>query len=162
VVAFATRGGARPEQADRPLSPYTVRGTVQVLKQWARWAVEEEYLSSDPFALESRQRQPQKTIEVFALYHLLALLQACPKHTTLGMRDRAMVLVLLDSGLRASEFVGLKLAHFHLQDSEPWLEVAWQRASTSCESAASLTRPVSALQPRGAAHVLGSHSIGRG
>jgi site-specific recombinase XerD len=111
-------------QATHPLSPYVVRGSIQVLKGWSRWAVEEEYLDSDPFKRVKKPKQPEKTIQPFTAVQVQALLDACPK-STLGMRDKALVLLLLDTGLRASEVCGLRMAHLHLQEREPWLEVAW-------------------------------------
>jgi len=53
--------------------------------------------------LEKRMQPP------FSAEDIKALLAACCMKTAKDLRDRAMTLALLDSGLRASEFVGLQV-----------------------------------------------------
>jgi|SRR5579859_1743501 len=112
--------------ATSPVSPYTVRGYVQVIRQFSRWTVSETYLPSDPFARVGRPKEPQKIIQPFDAEQLQALLRVTSTSSIQSMRDRAMLLVLLDTGIRISEFTGLTLDRVHLQDEHPWLEIAWQ------------------------------------
>ena len=52
-------------------------------------------------------RLPQRIVEPFSPADVGRLLSACNVDSALGVRDRAMVLSLLDTGLRCSEFVQL-------------------------------------------------------
>jgi len=52
---------------------------------------------------------PQRLIEPVPLADVAAILEVCPTTTELGCRDRAILLALLDTGCRASEFLDLCL-----------------------------------------------------
>lgn len=108
------------------VSPYTVRGYVQVIRQMTKWSAQEGYLPSDPFARVGRPREPETIIKPFSPEQLQTLLKLTENGSAQAVRDRALLLVLLDTGIRVSEFVGLTLDRTHLQDEHPWLEISWQ------------------------------------
>ena len=70
------------------------------------WLVELEYIEQSPFQGMKNVRLPQKIIQPFSQADIQALLAACPE-TEIGTRDRAIVLTLLDTGLRCSELVNV-------------------------------------------------------
>ena len=72
------------------------------------WVTASGYLGATPFAHLRNVRLPQKIVRVFTPDDLRQLLAACPA-TPLGARDRAVVMTLLDTGLRVSELVRLTL-----------------------------------------------------
>ncbi len=78
------------------------------------WLVASGYLSATPFAHLRNVRLPQKIVRVFTPDDLRQLLAACPA-TPLGARDRAVLMTLLDTGLRVSELVRLTLDDVDLE-----------------------------------------------
>jgi len=78
------------------------------------WLTASGYLSASPFAHLRNVRLPQKIVQVFTPDDLRRLLAACPP-TPLGARDRAVVMTLLDTGLRVSELVRLTLDDVDLE-----------------------------------------------
>src|SRR5258708_31591099 len=67
----------------------------------------------------------QKVIEVFTVEQLKALFLVCEREYTpvLSARDKAILSVLLDTGIRASELCGLTLDCVHLTVEEGYLKV---------------------------------------
>ena len=78
------------------------------------WLVDSDYLEQNPFRGMKNVRLPQRIVEPFSADDVARLLAACDPETALGVRDRAMVLCLLDTGLRCSELVLLSFADLDL------------------------------------------------
>jgi integrase/recombinase XerC len=72
------------------------------------WLVTAGYLTSSPFAKIHNVRLPQRIVRPYTLSDIRLLLAACPA-TPQGRRDRAILLTLLDTGLRVSELAQLTL-----------------------------------------------------
>src|SRR5439155_24268766 len=70
------------------------------------WLVDAEYLDRSPFRGMRNVRLPQRIVQPFSGDEVARLLAACP-HGIAGLRDRAVLLTLLDTGMRCSELVGL-------------------------------------------------------
>ena len=77
------------------------------------WLVESGYLEQSPFRGMKNIRLPQRIVQPFSPSDITALLAACDG-SPLGVRDRALILTLLDSGIRCSEAVQLDLADLDL------------------------------------------------
>ena len=71
------------------------------------WLVEAGYLERTPFRGMKNVRLPQKIVQPFSAEDVNALLEACEGQ--IAARDRALILVLLDTGARCSEVVQLNL-----------------------------------------------------
>ncbi len=78
------------------------------------WITANGYVPASPFARLHNVRLPQKIVRVFTPDDLRQLLAACPA-TPLGARDRAVLMTLLDTGLRVSELVRLTLDDVDLE-----------------------------------------------
>lgn len=87
---------------DRNLSPHTVHGTARVIKRFLNFCVGEELIAQSPMRRVAMPRIPKTILPAFSEADVRRLLDAC-----LTERDRAAILVLLDTGLRASEFIAL-------------------------------------------------------
>ncbi len=72
------------------------------------WITANGYLPASPFARLHNVRLPKKIVRVFTPEDLQRLLAACPP-TTAGLRDRAILITLLDTGLRVSELAQLTI-----------------------------------------------------
>lgn len=88
----------------RGLAPATVAGRVRDLSVWLGWLVDEELLTSNP-AFRMKPRVPKRRPPSYTSDQIRAMLRACEGEH--GPRDRAMIILLLDTGLRASELASL-------------------------------------------------------
>lgn len=98
------------------LSPHSVHAYVRTLKSFGSWLVEEEYVEVHPFERLKPPKLPDTIIEVLSDDEIRRMVAAISPDTVLGVRMHAMVLLLLDTGLRASELCGLTVANTHLQE----------------------------------------------
>jgi integrase/recombinase XerD len=73
------------------------------------------YLEHSPFAHIKKVRLPQKIVQPFSPDEVLRLLACCDPGTPAGARDRAMVLILLDTGIRVGELVKVELSDLDLE-----------------------------------------------
>ena len=71
------------------------------------WLVDAGYIERTPFRGMRNVRLPQKIVQPFSAPEVNALLEACDGQ--IALRDRALILVLLDTGARCSEVVQLDL-----------------------------------------------------
>ena len=78
------------------------------------WLAESGVLDQNPFGSIRNVRLPQKIVQPFSREEIVRLLDSCDAETQVGLRDRAMLMVLLDTGIRCSELVSLNLADLDL------------------------------------------------
>ncbi len=93
-----------------PLSPFTVRGYVRAIKRFFNWLVQEEFLPDNPLKNLRMPQKPQRiprAIEPDDFDKMLAAAQT--------KRDRAILLVLRDTGCRVSELCNMKVADLDLK-----------------------------------------------
>ena len=93
----------------RSHNPGGIHGFYRALRAFARWWSSENETPNkrDPFAPVRPPKVPELVLEPVRLVDLGRMLQACESDTLLGLRDRATLLGLLDSGCRAQELVDL-------------------------------------------------------
>jgi len=110
--AVVTRffGGLR----ERGLSPSSVHQAYRTLKTFFRWLVATGALARTPL-VGVTMRTPSTLPQVPTEDELRAVLDCCPP-TLVGARNRALVLVMADAGLRASEVLHLLVEDWSLQD----------------------------------------------
>lgn len=91
---------------------------VSAVTQWRRqretraffsWLLRHDYISSNPFMKVKNIKVPQKIVQPFTADDIQRLLSDCDAGTRKGARNQALILVLLDTGLRASELANLEL-----------------------------------------------------
>ena len=105
----------RPTE-NRPLSPRTIRGYYASLSSFFNWAVVEGFIDSSPLENINKPKTPKYIPDPFSRDEIEGLIRACenlPQHTS--SRAKAMLLILLDSGVRLSELVGLELSEINLK-----------------------------------------------
>jgi len=79
------------------------------VKHFFSWLKRMELVSDNPFQKVPLIRIEQKVVRPYGPEELQAILGCFEAATELGSRNRAIVLFLLDTGVRASELVGLDL-----------------------------------------------------
>jgi site-specific recombinase XerD len=94
----------------RGLKDTTQHAHARGIKTWLRWLVNEGELEDSPMRKVSMPRLEQRVAPPFKGDEVRALLAARNSKSPTPMRDRAMILALLDSGLRASDFVSLAVS----------------------------------------------------
>ncbi len=73
------------------------------------WLVVTGYLEETPFRTLRNVRLPQRIVRPFSAEEVARLLACCDSGTPVGARDRAILLTLLDTGVRCTELVLLNL-----------------------------------------------------
>ena len=109
----------------KPLSTYTIRGYAVNVKAFLNWCAKEDLITSTLPRRIPMPRIEQKVIEVFTDEQIGALFKACEKEgdISLEVRDRALLSVLIDTGIRANEACGLTLNCVFLSPNEAYLKV---------------------------------------
>lgn len=120
-IAFCIRRGVKTVDAIDPgiirehllavaerHAPSTVHRHYRTLKTWLRWYEAEAAPDGwrNPIKRVGAPRVPEQPLEPAPLEDLAALVKRA------GVRDRAILLTLLDTGLRAGELVALDMADF--------------------------------------------------
>ena len=98
--------------------PASVQSRYRVVKGFFGWLVEEGVLGRSPFAGVPKPKAPTPetpTLEAEAIGKLLA---TCHGRSFAALRDRAIVLLMLDAGLRRSEVCGLLVTDVDLKLGE--------------------------------------------
>jgi integrase/recombinase XerC len=91
------------------VSPVTVSDYYRCAKRFLNWMVEERMLKHNPMATIRPPKVPKKVITPFTTDHIKRLLMLCDDRKFLGARNRAIILMFLDTGLRLSELVGIRI-----------------------------------------------------
>lgn len=93
----------------------TPRQNAVVIKAFSRWLTSEGRLPADPFVTVKLGKASRKIPDPFSDQEVKELLKATC-HGQNPRRDKALLLVLLDSGLRVSELAGLEIERIHFED----------------------------------------------
>jgi site-specific recombinase XerD len=91
------------------LKPMSLDAKWRAASAFFTWCLREELIEKSPVARLERPKVPQTLIKPYERTEIERLLSVCDRRTILGARDRAIIITLLDSGLRASELCGLTM-----------------------------------------------------
>jgi integrase/recombinase XerD len=98
------------------VSPHTVRGAARTIKALSRFGFRKEYIPTEITKDFTMPKVPQVIIETFNDEQLRALLGAPDQRKWVGLRDRAMLTLMLDTLARVSEVTGLNVENVDLED----------------------------------------------
>ena len=122
-------------------SPATVHHYLKVAATFFRWCEDEEYLRESP-ARRLRLPNPQyRDIEPYTDDEVNAMLATCEGdiqrgHRYLGVRNKAIISVFVDTGLRLSELAGMKLSELDPQLQQVRVLGKGSKSSGWCPSTA--------------------------
>jgi site-specific recombinase XerD len=85
------------------VSPHTLHNAYRIPRIFWRWCLREELTTHDPFAKVEKPRLPAKLKPALTPDEVEAILRACEGKDWLRLRDKALCLLLLDTGLRIHE-----------------------------------------------------------
>lgn len=100
---------------DRGLAPATVAKHYRSLQQLFRWLSDEGEIDRSPFERMRPPAVPQQPVHVLTEDELDRLLATCNGQSFENRRDNALVRLLADTGVRASEIMGLKLGDVNFE-----------------------------------------------
>ncbi len=101
------------------LSPKTIKNIHTALSALWTWGVNEGYLEKNLVRTIAPPRVVAPVIETFTQDEVKAMLKACDRdnancHRRTADRDHAIILTLLDAGIRASELCDMKIGNINL------------------------------------------------
>jgi integrase/recombinase XerC/integrase/recombinase XerD len=91
------------------LSGEGIQNRVRALKAFFNWLQREGYTAEHRLANLRNVRTQQKIAAILTEEEISRMLAACDPRTHWGARDHAILVLLLDTGLRMSEIIGLQL-----------------------------------------------------
>lgn len=101
----------KPEIKDKKgkLSPYSIQGHVRAIKAFWGWLSREEHIKHNPLSKLPLPKVPNQLISTLTEEQIRRLFSGIDKYTPAGMKYYCILLILLDSGVRISELVNIKL-----------------------------------------------------
>lgn len=104
-----------PKQ-DKPLSPRTIQGHTRAVRAFSTWLHVEGYTTENRLKNLKVPKAANKIIEPLAPQEIKKVIASINKKSHVGERNHAMLVTLLDTGLRASEAAGITLDNLNLKD----------------------------------------------
>ena len=99
------------------LSPFTIHSYVRILKTFSAWLHEEEFTKNNVFARLRRPKLPTPMIAILTHDEIARILAHINPNCPRGARMYLIVLLLLDTGIRASELTTLTVDNTFLNES---------------------------------------------
>lgn len=89
------------------VSPSTVARHYRSMQQLFRWLVEDGEIAVSPMAKMRPPQVPEQPVDIYTDDELARLLASAKGNTFENRRDTALLRMLIDTGMRASELIGL-------------------------------------------------------
>lgn len=102
---------------DKKLSVATVNDYIRTFKQFYKWMASEDYIDNDPSEKIKKLKEPKREKSVLKPEDISKLLSLCPSDTFQGIRNKAIIGLLWDCGLRRNEIVTAKLDNLDLKNA---------------------------------------------
>jgi integrase/recombinase XerD len=114
-VTSAVLEDYKMDMRHRNLKKNTINGRIKTLRVFFRILKESGYTTSDPAAGLKTIKGPKPDIVPFTGEQILALFAQPDTTTFVGLRDRMIMQILLDTGIRLDELCGLDLESLDLK-----------------------------------------------
>ena len=101
---------------ERGLSGHTINCYLRSIRAFWSWLVSEEIIGANPLARLKIPKPPKKVVPTFSDLQLEQLLNGIDGSTGEGYRDQAIILTLLDTAIRVSELVSIRLDALWLEE----------------------------------------------
>jgi site-specific recombinase XerD len=109
------RWDSNNKRANRPVCPYTVDRYYTSLSALFRWAMNEGMIENNPMATIKKPRFTRKIIKGLEPEVCHKLINSFNGKTINDYRNKAIVFMFLDTGLRLSELANLQLADINIE-----------------------------------------------
>jgi site-specific recombinase XerD len=107
---------ARTPHTNRNLSGATVQGYVRTLKAFFSWLTREEYVSANLMTKIPVPKAETKIIATFSNGQIQALLNQCSSSNRNNIRNKLIIILLMDCGLRVSELVNIEMDDINVEE----------------------------------------------
>lgn len=109
----------------QPISSHTIHGDVRCIKSFLNWAAREDLIDEKIVKRIDLPKREQKVIPTFTPKQIELLFAACERGETAEQvaRDKAILALLIDTGIRANELCTLTKDHVFFSDGDAWLMV---------------------------------------
>lgn len=113
------------ERFGKPITSHTLHGYVRVIKAFLNWCVKQDLVDPKVPARIEMPKRDVKVIGIFTPQHIADMLKACEDDELewLAERNKTIVILLLDTGIRLNELCGLRLSDVHLSVEESYIVV---------------------------------------
>ena len=115
LMSESNRWGNNSPAAKKPASKTTANDYFRALRCFFNWVTREGLLLENPLNNIKAPKADNKVIEPLSSSEVSSLLNQCSKNTVLDVRNRAIVSMFLDCGLRISELAGLTINDIDLE-----------------------------------------------
>jgi site-specific recombinase XerD len=112
------------DMRDRGLHASSVANRYRSVRVFFGWAVAEDEIPSSPMAKMKQPMVPEQPVPLLAHAQVEALLATATGTDFESRRDLAVLRVLIDTGIRRAECVGLRLEDLDLDRSQVWIGAA--------------------------------------
>ena len=106
------------DQKQGGLAPRTIHAYVRALKAFGTWLYEDGLTSRDPFRHLKRPKLPEPVIKILSEQEIRTLDECINPNCFLGARLHAIVLLLLDTGIRAGELCSLTVENSLIDENK--------------------------------------------
>lgn len=100
---------------EKKYKPCTINLRLRTLKCYLKWLYNEKYIQEDLSIKLKLVKVPQDTIKILSDSDIIKLLRMPDKNTYSGYRDFALMVLMLDCGIRVNEAVNLKIDDIDLK-----------------------------------------------
>jgi len=108
-------GNGRTCSKGSRLSPFTVQGFVRSLKAFYSWLHREGYTEMNELARLRLPKTPNKLVQTLSQEEIRQILGCLNPLTAVGTCDIVIFMTFIDTGLRCSELIGLKLGEVDME-----------------------------------------------
>ncbi len=107
------------------LSEHSLNTKIRCLRSFGRWLVREKWIADSPFEGLELAGAPKLRKKVLSEDEINRLFSMFNDKTDIGARDKAILWLFLDTGIRLSELATLTLDSINLTDENdgPWVQV---------------------------------------
>lgn len=103
-------------EQERGMSPYTVQGKVRSLKAFSSWLFREGYTPENILSDIKLPRVPTMLIQPLTSDEIDHLISYQNPLTAIGCRDIAILITMIDTGIRLSELCHLRFGDAHIEE----------------------------------------------
>ena len=109
LATESNRWGNNNPATRKPASQTTVSDYYRALYSFFSWLTREQLISNNPLTNLKKPKPEKKVIQALTLGEIERLFKECSGNNALDVRNKAILSVLLDTGLRVSELANLSL-----------------------------------------------------
>ena len=91
---------------------YAYHAKYRALRAFLNWSIKQNYLSKTPLTIKA-PKLPYKIMPVFTDEDMRTMIKTCNDNN--GIRDKAIILALYDTGMRLGELLGMKLNDIEIE-----------------------------------------------